>query len=387
MRGIAVKDRLAKRQQVLHAVREHPGASRSQIAGRLQLSVGTVRLITKELTATGLLEAAGVAHTGGRPSTRLWLADNVEWIMGVDLGEVDIRMAVYDLTGKPRYSRRTPFRRIDGAVDVDHVVSEVTAALAATPGAVIGIGLAVPGQLDLAAGRVMFSTNLGWQDVELRDRVAAATGLPVYMERNSTAGMIGELWWGRHEKHEVGVYITMGSGVGSCIRVGEEIFRGENGMAGELGHLVLDPDGPLCRCGRHGCLETYASTRALQARFDALRGEGAPPLDIVDALRDDDPAALEVILDGGRYLARALATLVNLLNPGLIILSGQLLKGTSHLVLQLEQAVRERALPRSAESLRVVASGLGDEGMLLGAATIVMAALYRSELAGKELCA
>ncbi len=380
MQSIDAKDRLAKRHQVLHALREHPGASRSQIAGRLHLSVGTVRLITEELAATGLLEAAGAAHTGGRPSTRFWLADNFGWTMGVDLGEVDMRVAVYDLTGKPRYSRCTPFRRVDGAVEVDQVVSEVTAALDATPGAVIGVGLAVPGQLDLAAGRVMFSTNLGWQDVDLRDRVAAATGLPVYMERNSTAGMIGELWWGLHEEHEVGVYITMGSGVGSCIRVGDEIFRGEDGMAGEFGHVVLDPDGPLCRCGRHGCLETYASTRALQARFDALRGEGAPSLDIVDALRDDDPAALEVILEGGRYLARALATLVNLLNPGLIILSGQLMKGTSHLVVELGQAVRGLALPRSAERLRVVASSLGDEGMLLGAATIVMAALYRSEL-------
>lgn len=376
------KDRLGKRTLLLHALRKHPGASRAQIMRELHVSLGTVRLLTESLVDAGLLVEEGVdERTGGRPATRLAINASGGLVLGVDLAEVDLRLGLYDLAGNLVESTRTAFRSEDGVADVDRVVDEVVAMARSAGERLRGIGLAVPGQLDLSEGKVIYSANLGWRGVALREDLATATGVPVLMERNSAAGMLAELWWGDHPAHEVSVYVTMGSGVGASIRRGQDLFRGETGMAGELGHVVVDPDGPACQCGQHGCLETYASTRAIQVRFDALRGLTEPQTDLLAALNSGDRLALETVREAGQYLAAALTSLVNLLNPGLIILSGQLMADTEHLVEELESVVRERALPYSARDVHAVASKLGDQGILLGAATLVLDAVYQGALA------
>lgn len=381
MAPINQKDRLGKRTLLLHALRRNPGASRAQIVSELQISMGTVRLLTESLVEAGLLIEQGVnLQTGGRPATRLAINASAGLVLGVDLAEVDLRLALYDLAGNLVESIRSPIRSDGGIVDVDRVVDEVVAMARSAKGRVLGIGLAVPGQLDLSRGEVIYSANLGWRGVRLRERLVAATGVPVIIERNSAAGMLAEQWWGDHQAHEVSVYVTMGSGVGASIRRGHVLFGGETGMAGELGHVVVDPDGPACQCGQNGCLETYASTRAIQARFDALRSLAGPQTDLLDALKSGDPAALETVREAGQYLASALTSMVNLLNPGLIILSGQLMADTDHLVEELERVVRERALPNSARDVHIVASRLGDHGMLLGAATLVLDAVYQDTL-------
>lgn len=375
------KDRLGKRTLLLHALRKHPGASRAHLVRELQISTGTVRLLTESLVEAGLLVEQGVnLRTGGRPATRLAINASGGLVLGVDLAEVDLRLALYDLAGNLVESTRSPIRSEGGVADVDHVVDEVVAMARSAGGRLRGIGLAVPGQLDLSQGEVIYSANLGWRGIALRERLLTATGVPVIVERNSAAGMHAELWWGDHHAHEVSVYVTMGSGVGASIRRGQDLFGGETGLAGELGHIVVDPDGPACQCGQNGCLETYASIRAIQARFDALRGLTEPQTDLLAALKSGDLLALETVRAAGQYLAAALTSLVNLLNPGLIILSGQLMADTEHLVEEVERAVRERALPNSARDVHVVASKLGDQGILLGAATLVLDAIYQGAL-------
>jgi N-acetylglucosamine repressor len=375
------KDRVGKRTLLLHALRKNPGASRAQIVRELQISTGTVRLLTESLVEAGLLVEQGVdARTGGRPATRLAINASGGLVLGVDLAEIDLRLGLYDLAGNLIESARTPIRSEGGVADVDRVVDEIVAMARSAGDQLRGIGLAVPGQLDLPQGEVVYSANLGWRGVALRERLLKATGVPVFIERNSAAGMLAELWWGDHHDHEVSVYVTMGSGVGASIRRGQDLFGGETGMAGELGHMVVDPGGPACQCGQNGCLETYASTRAIQARFDELRGLTEPRADLLAALKSGDQLALETVREAGRYLAAALTSLVNLLNPGLVILSGQLMADTEHLVEELEGVVRDRALPNSARDVHIVASKLGDQGMLLGAATLVLDALYQGAL-------
>lgn len=378
---IKQKDRLGKRTLLLHALRKNPGASRAQIVRELQISMGTVRLLTESLVEAGLLVEQGVnLRTGGRPATRLAINASGGLVLGVDLAEVDFRLALYDLAGNLVESTRTAIRSEAGVADVDHIVGGIVAMARSAGERLLGIGLAVPGQLDLSRGEVIYSANLGWRGVPLRERLLAATGVPVIIERNSAAGMLAELWWGDHQAHEVSVYVTMGSGVGASIRRGQDLFGGETGMAGELGHVVVNPEGPACQCGQSGCLETYASIRAIQARFDALRGLPEPQTDLLAALKSGDTMALETVREAGQYLAAALTALVNLLNPGLIILSGQLMADTDHLVEELESAVRDRALPNSARDVHIVASKLGDQGMLLGAATLVLDAVYQGAL-------
>lgn len=379
-------DRLAKRTQLMHALRRSPGASRAQLARELQVSIGTIRLLTEELTAGGLLAETGVnLRTGGRPSVRLALNGQAGHVLGVDLGGVDMRVGLYDFAGSELEMRTLPFRRVDGVVDQDQVVEQVAALAAPLSCSLLGIGLAVPGQLDISEGKVIYSANLGWRDVPLQARLSAETGSRVRVERNSTVGLLAEDWWGEHEQHDVVVFVSMGSGVGASIRYGNEFFRGETGMAGELGHVVVDPSGPTCRCGRNGCLETFASLRAIQTRFDSLRRLDSPRTDLLDALAEAEPLALEAVKEAGRYLGSSLTSLVNLLNPGMVILSGQLMGGTEHLVASLEDAVRDRSLPHSGAGVKIVASALGENATVRGAAALVLDAAYKGAMHQEEI--
>lgn len=380
-----VGDRAAKRIQVLHAIRRTRTASRGTLARELGVSLGTVRLVVDELAETGLIipaETNGNAATRAKPgrSSALWSLNSAGPVaIGVDLAEVELRIGVYTLDGTTLETLRVPFRRAGGAADPQQVVEAVRSLDSLRTHAVAGVGLAVPGQLDIASGRVLLSTNLGWRDVPLRDLVAETVDVPVTMDRNTNAGMLGETWWGSHREYAVTVFVTVGSGVGASVRVGEHIVTGEKGLAGELGHMVIDPAGPRCRCGKRGCLETFASATAVQRSYDERRGLD-DPTDVAEAIRARNPVAMECLGIAIDHLAIGLAGLVNLLNPGLIIVGGLLLDAPVEILGRLSKQVRDGSL-FSSRDVSITASELGPDGVLLGAASLAFSALFNEMLA------
>lgn len=375
-----VGDRAAKRVQVLHAIRRISEASRWDLARELDVSLGTVRLVVDELADYGLVVHSGTTQAKpGRPSAQWSLNPDGPVAVGVDLAEVELRIGVYSLGGNTLETLRVPFRRTGGHADPQQVVEAVRSLKSFRTLTVAGVGLAVPGQLDIASGRVVLSTNLGWCDVPLRDLVAEAVDVPVSMDRNANAGMLGETWWGAHREHAVSVFVTVGSGVGASVRVGEHIVTGESGLAGELGHMVIDPRGPQCRCGRRGCLETFASATAVQRCYDERRDPGDPP-DVTTAIRARNPVAMECLGTAVDHLAIGLAGLVNLLNPGLLVVGGLLLEAPVEILGRLSRQVREGSLASSGHDMDITASDLGPDGVLLGAASLVFSALFAEML-------
>lgn len=382
---VADQGRLLKLTRVLHALRAQPGLSKTGLAKTLGVSPATAGLLAKELVGTGLVVRAGHDRsTGGRPSERLLLNATEPLSLGVDLGEVDARLGLLDLDGVVVAARQIPFDRDGDRVRLEPILAEVIDLLSSTTAAIAGIGLAVPGLLDPDGGRVRYSANLGWRDVALRDQIASETGLAAVVDRNTNAALLAELWWGSTALAEPALFVTLGSGIGVAIRDGGRFLRGVGGAAGEFGHtVVVDRQGPLCACGQRGCLEALASSRAVQRRCRQLRGDDIADESIaaiVAAARSGDESASQALAEAAGHLADGMVTLVNLFNPSLIMLGGELMAAEAELLPTIRDGVRSRALSESAGQVTIVSSSFRDEAPLIGAATLVFDALFSHRL-------
>ncbi len=383
-----VPGRLQKRARILHALRTSPGLSRVALAQDLGISPATVRLIADELSNAGLIVSSGMnLATGGRPSGRLKLNTARVLSLGLDLGEVDMRLGLFNLAGQMVAERRQPFERDGRKVRLAQITAAVRQLLRSATTAVAGVGIAVPGLLDLDAGRVRYSANLGWRDVPLRDHLVDAVGLPVFVDRNTNAAMFAEEWWGRVGLKDPALFVTLGSGIGVAIRMDGRFLRGVAGSAGELGHVVIDRAGPKCGCGQRGCLEAFASSGAVLRRYRALAGSRST-LEGIEALalaaRAGDIAATQALAEAAGHLAEGLTTVINLLNPASVVLGGELMEADRELLPAIRRAVRRHALGDSARQARIESATLAQTAPLIGAATLVFDALFSQRLTVSE---
>ncbi len=253
--------------------------------------------------------------------------------------------------------------------------------------AVVAVGVSTAGMLDLAR-EVIFSNPNMWalQDVPFRRLVAEATGLPVWMEMDAYAAALGEAWQGAGAGANDLVYVVVGTGIGAGILVGGRPYRGWRGTAGEIGHTVIEPDGPACNCGSYGCLEALAAGPAIALRArgairqgrptaiaDRAGGEEITAKTVIEAARAGDGVAQEIVEQTARYLGIGLANLIHLLNPEVIVLGGGVIEGGADLLLEpIRRAVARRVgcwVDR--EGMRIVAAALGQDAGLLGAARLV----------------
>lgn len=379
--------RLYKRTRILHALRRSPGLSKIGLARELQISPTTVGSLIEALVRDGLVVAGGLEPSmGGRPPERLSLDPDGPLALGVDLGETAARFGLLDLTGRLVATETLPFRRHaeDGRVETSIVSDGITALLAETGlgDRVAGIGVAVPGLVDREAGAVRYSANLGWEDVPLAGRLAAEFDRPALLDRNTNAALLAEEWWGTAANEDPAIFVTLGSGIGAALRVDGEFVRGASGAPGEFGHIPIVADGPECRCGQRGCLEALASSAAVQRSYQRL-ANAAPDggiSGVVRAARAGDSLALHVLDEAARHLGIGIATIVNLLNPSVVILGGELMEAEDLILARIEAQVRARSLKVSGAALRLVSSSFPEDAALIGAATTVFEALFTNVL-------
>ena len=190
---------------------------------------------------------------------------------------------------------------------------------------VIGIGLGVPGPIDVGTG-VLGSTAIlpGWAGTNPREELAARTGVPVHVDNDANLGALGEQVWGSGRGVEDLAYIKVASGVGAGLVINGQIYRGPGGTAGEIGHITLDESGPVCRCGNRGCLETFTAARYVLPLLHSSHGTGLTMARVVRLAREGDPGCRRVIADIGRHIGSGVAKLCNLLNPSRVVLGGDL---------------------------------------------------------------
>lgn len=343
---------------VLDLVRAQQGLSRVDLAARTGLTAQAVSKIVARLIDDGLVAESGQAvPTVGKPRTLLRLVDDARYSVGVHLDRDELRLVLVDLAGTVVDSRHVS----EQVTTVEQIAHEVTALLQTVPpDKVIGIGVGCPGPLDHRTGVVLGATRLdAWRNVPLRDLLADATGLPVIVDKDTNAAVLAERWQSGADHYAL---IYIGTGIGAGLVLGGEVHRGANTNAGEFGHTPLQIDGPLCACGRRGCVEAVCGPAAVVARVIGPVPE-AEVLTQFARLHDT-----EEVRTAARQLATAVTGLVNLLDLDHVVLGG---RAAQAYVAEVERAV----------GVTLTVSGLGPHLVAAGAATLPLAASHPSRAA------
>jgi glucokinase len=288
-------------------------------------------------------------------------------VLGIDVGGTSIKAALVDVNGRVLAERVEPTPVAQGPAAVVERLRATANDLARESG-VSAVGVVVPGAVDPGLGVAIFAANLGWRDVALRSLLEGDTGLPVVLDHDVRAAGIAEQTFGATTGADDSLLVVIGTGVAGVVRIGGQIVAGASGVAGELGHVSVDPDGEACPCGQHGCLERYGSAAAISRRYAALGGAAGTPAEEVARRRSSDPAAARAWAEAVRALAIGLAAATMLLDPAVIVLAGGLSDAGDALLDPLRVGLAERVTWRP--SPLVVRSPLGARAGLLGAAIL-----------------
>jgi predicted NBD/HSP70 family sugar kinase len=238
-----------------------------------------------------------------------------------------------------------------------------------------GVGVVVPGMVDHVTGRVLHAPTLGWQNVDIREPLARAIGLPVHIENSGRACALAQSWEARNLAAPVGdlVYVSVSDGVGVGVMINGELVRGRHNIAGEFAHMPLSLDGPRCSCGAHGCWEAYISNLATLSRYG---GRTSSIVDLIARARDGDARAMAALQTTARYLGLGLSAIANTVNPGTIYIGGEITTAWDLIDATVRSAMKERALIPAAAATILVTVSAGDLPRLRGAAMLVAAPVF-----------
>lgn len=343
---------------VLRVLYDAGPVSRASIARLTGLTSTTVSELVAALIADGLAQEVGRGpSTGGKAPILMELIDDSRLAIGLDLGERAFRVAVVNLRGMVRRVIEAPVDAPTGDEALALVFDLVDRLAAETRPRFLGIGVGTPGVVDAANGTIRWAVNLDWQDLPLAAILAERYGVPAYVANDSRAAALAIHLFGSDPRPANLVAIKVGRGIGAGVVLGGELFHGDGAGAGEIGHTVVDVGGHLCRCGRFGCLETVASTRAIIARVteaarevpDGMLGRrysaaGRLALeDVVTALEVGDVDAHRIVVAAGRYLGQVVAGMIGTLDIERIVLHGSVAKLGGPWI----DAVRDEATRRS----------------------------------------
>jgi len=364
---------------VVGVLRAHGPLTRSDLGLITGLSRTTISNVLMELRRRNLVDDAvhiENVQTGGRPAGRVALTRHAGLAVGVDLGRTHIAISVAD--GGHRVLAKDIARfdiasNPDGAVELAKcLVEKQLSAIDASISDVLGIGLGIPSPLD-QNGRIGVSNILpGWVGKSPADELERATGVPVRAENDANLGALAESQWGAGQHHRFVVYIKAATGIGAGLVVDGHLFRGASGTAGELGHVVVVDNGPVCRCGNRGCLEMLAGGPALLAQLSFSQTNVRSVSELVALAREGDPSCRRVLADAGEHIGMAAANLVNLVNPELIIFGGELSLAGELVLDTLRARVSRASLAPAADAVSILPAVLGDRAESLGGALLVL---------------
>lgn len=295
------------------------------------------------------------------------------YAIGLDLGGTTIFGAVVDGNGRIGASaeQATPVQAGPDAV-LEAMEQMIRGLLEQVPGGrPLGIGLGIPGLLDRAAGLSVFSPNLFWHNVPVRPRFEAAFGLPVEMDNDVRCAALGEFHFGSGRGVRDLILLTLGTGIGSGIILDGRLYRGGAGMAGEIGHVALKADGPLCNCGKRGCLEALASGTAIARRAQAAGLPYGTARAVAAAAHAGDGGAIRLLQEVAEDLGLVLAAYINIMNPPRIVLGGGVALSGAVLLDPVRAVAEANTMPGIKGKCEIVTALLGDEAGAVGAAALV----------------
>jgi glucokinase-like ROK family protein len=372
---------------VLDLIRFAPGGiSRVEIARRLGLTRAAVTVIVNDLLESGLIrEAESINVRSGRPPVVLEINPARGYVVGVDFGATHLSVLVADLSARILEEIEIPLDIQSGPkvclAEADRLVRETLAKAGLSLDDVLAIGVGVPGPMVTEIGMVVSPPIMpGWDRYPIRDTLEKMWGCPVSVSNDAELGALGEWAAGAGRGERNLAYIKVGTGIGAGLLLDGQIYHGVTGSAGEIGHLTIDENGPLCTCGNHGCLEAIAGGRAIAAQAQQAVREGKrtalaaiQPVenitvrDVAAAARRGDLLAQQILTRAGTHIGIAIAGLVNLFNPGMVIIGGGVAQTGDILLEPMRQAVQRRSLPAATRVVRITTAMLGRRSSSLGA--------------------
>jgi len=375
------------RMTLVRLVKAQPGLSRAELAKRSGLTKSTVSVLASELIEEGWLredDASTVQRLGRRP-TPLVLDPSRLALLGAELGVDYLNVVACNLQGKISWSSHVPYHHADvdrSASDLARLIAEAHGFLSVRHCRPLGVGIGVPGPVDGRDGALRFAPNIGWHHVaigrifrEKLDEVGCAD-LRVSVLNDANAAALAHYVFGTDPHTSPLVYLTLGIGLGAGIVLGDRLYLGIEGMAGEVGHTILVPDGPECSCGRRGCAEMFISQRAMSR---AITGEDAilPIDDLVGRVARKEDAALRAVARAGDFLGLLMQNLCNTLNPAIITLGGPLCQFGEALLEESLKGMRTRGGRYDSDRVTIGLCRFGRNACAVGAAASVFHELLK----------
>ncbi|PZT77315.1 MULTISPECIES: ROK family transcriptional regulator [unclassified Streptomyces] len=374
----------ANLERVVRAVRMAGSLTQAEIARSTGLSAATVSNIVRELKDSGTVEVTPTS-AGGRRARSVSLSGDAGIVIGVDFGHTHLRVAVGNLAHQVLAEESEPLdvdaSSAQGFGRAEQLVNRLIDTTGISPGKVIGVGLGVPGPIDVESGTLGSTSILpGWTGINPGDELSSRLGVPVYVDNDANLGALGELVWGSGRGVKDLAYIKVAGGVGAGLVIDGHIYRGPGGTAGEIGHITLDESGPVCRCGNRGCLETFTAARYVLPLLQPSHGPDLTMERVVQLAREGDPGCRRVIGDVGRHIGSGVANLCNLLNPSRVVLGGSLAEAGELVLGPIRDSVSRYAIPSAARQLSVLPGALGGRAEVLGALALVLSEMGDSTL-------
>ncbi|TXS67864.1 ROK family transcriptional regulator [Streptomyces sp. sk2.1] len=374
----------ANLERVVRAVRMAGSLTQAEIARSTGLSAATVSNIVRELKEGGTVEVTPTS-AGGRRARSVSLSGDAGIVIGVDFGHTHLRVAVGNLAHQVLAEEAEPLdvdaSSAQGFGRAEQLVKRLIETTGISQDKVIGVGLGVPGPIDVESGTLGSTSILpGWTGINPSKELASRLGVPVHVDNDANLGALGELVWGSGRGVKDLAYIKVASGVGAGLVIDGRIYRGPGGTAGEIGHITLDESGPVCRCGNRGCLETFAAARYVLPLLMPSHGPDLTMERVVQLARGGDPGCRRVIGDVGRHIGSGVANLCNLLNPSRVVLGGSLAEAGELVLAPIRDSVSRYAIPSAARQLSVLPGALGGRAEVLGALALVLSEMGDSPL-------
>jgi glucokinase-like ROK family protein len=382
---------------VMNTLRLQAPVSRARIANLTGLNKSTVSNIVNDLIEEGLVSENDQEDPKiGRPGINLGLRPDGGAVVGLEIGVDFITIVLTNFVAETLWETRVEFSPSETQTSilrqaeqlVDHALS-VTKEKHLRP---LGVGIGLPGLINLRRGELILAPNLNWKNVPLRLMFNQRFRLPIYIENEANLAALGEYYFGVARGYDNFIYLSSGIGLGGGIVIGGNLFRGGHGYAGEIGHIQRDPQGEKCGCGRIGCWETQVGPRAVLRRVKRELQIHSDPFLLSVCQGDFNNLTFEMIVkfglegnticrlaieDVAGYLGAGIADLVNVFNPELVVIGGSFILGKDILQPIIEKTIFSNALQPSADSLRIAFSKRGVNACAFGAVAIVLDDILR----------
>jgi glucokinase-like ROK family protein len=388
-----LRRRIALKQTIVKELYLHGELSIFKLSQTIKMSTPTITRAVEELIEDELIREVGIGEsTGGRRPSLFGINPSSRYVLGVDLERSFVRMGVFDFANQPVSEIHELNEGLDTHPDIlqfiAEKVSELLVAYGIDENKMLGIGISLPGLIDIKTGLSYTYLNTGRPAADI---LSEKTKLPVFIEHDTRAMAWGEQAFGLARGYQNVLCLNAGSGIGLSMILNGKIYLGHSGYSGEFGHIQIEPNGQLCHCGKIGCIETLASGKSMVAKARNEMANGAvTQLNIMTegdlsklnikiilaAARKGDQFAIDLLAKAGEALGKGMAVLIHLFNPELIIIGGEMSRAADYMISPIESNLNVYTISRIRRDARIVASNLGDNARLMGTVALVMNRIF-----------